>query len=117
MSDNQQQQQQQQDDSDVKYFKSDIATLDVVIGDPDPTKGEVAPQTVQFEPYWDIHKNSDGSEYRKKIGYLKTDNGSALRKLADSSAVIEITKKEYDAATVEKKDASGVQISGFRAPN
>lgn len=101
------------DSDDVAYFKSKVSALSVVVGDPDPTKGEVAPKTVDFVPYWE---EARGVEGKFKVGYLKTDEGSAIRKLEGDPNVTKITKQEYEDATTEVFDDAGVQIAGLRAP-
>lgn len=104
---------EQEDSTDTQYFRSDIAGLEIVIGDPDPAKGEVAPKTVSFVPYWQQKKGIEGSF---KVGYLKTDVGDALRKLADDPNVEEISKDEfYDQTTNEEYAADGSPVSGVRA--
>lgn len=103
------------DSKDTVYFKSTLPGLKVVVGDPEPSKGEVAPKTLRFEPYWMELKGVAG---RVKIGYLKTDNGTAIKKLSADPNVTEIKKDEYEEATTEVFDDSkpAKQIGGFRAP-
>lgn len=100
---------------DFSYFKSANHGMDVIIGDPDPTKGEVAHPTVSFVPYFVEKKGVEG---KLKIGYLKTDNGSAIKKLSETHEATKISKKEYDEATKEVFDDGKppAQIGGFRAP-
>lgn len=105
--------QDKSDSSDVKYFKSKKHALEVVVGDPDPTKGEVAHKTVKFVPYFVYERGKEG---KQKYGYLKTSNGSAIKKLTGDAEVQEIKKSEYEEATKEVHDEAGQQISGFRAP-
>lgn len=104
--------------SDTKYFKSNVHALAVVVGNPDPTKGEVAHPTVNFVPYWvkRLGEQGPGPDGAFKVGFLKTSNGSALKKLAGDLNVTEINKDEYDEATTEVFDDNDVQIAGFRAP-
>lgn len=101
------------DGSDMHYFRSKISALSVVIGNPDPTKGEVAHPTVDFVPYWE---EARGVEGQFKVGYLKTNNGSAIKKLENDVNVEKIDKEQFDAATEEVFDDSGTQIGGLRAP-
>mgnify|MGYP001009278483 CR=1 FL=1 len=79
-----------EDNGDVSYFKSSNFGMDVVVGDPDPTKGEVAHKVVSFVPYF-IEKK--GVEGKLKVGYLKTSNGSAIKKLAATYEATKISKK------------------------
>lgn len=101
------------DTDEVSYYRSSIAALSVVVGDPDPTKGEVAHPTVDFVPYWEEKRGVEG---KFKVGYLKTHEGSAIKKLNADPNVQKITKQEYEDATTEVFDEAGVQISGLRAP-
>lgn len=101
------------DNEDIAYFRSKVFGLSVVIGDPDPTKGEVAPKTVQFVPYWE---EARGVEGRFKVGYLKTRSGSAIKKLENDPTVQRISKQQFEDATVVAVDDAGAQISGLRAP-
>lgn len=103
--------------SDTKYFKSNIHALAVVVGNPDPTKGEVAHPVVSFVPYWvkRLGEQGNGPDGAFKVGYLATDDGSALKKLSGDLNVSEITKKEYEDATTETFE-NGVQVGGLRAP-
>lgn len=98
---------------DMVYFRSKIATLSVVIGDPDPTKGEVAPKMITFTPYFE---EARGVEGKFKVGYLKTRNGSAIKKLQNDPNVTEISKEQFELATEEQFDDTGYQIGGVRAP-
>lgn len=102
----------EEDSSDTMYYRSRIAGLSVVVGSPDPTKGEVAHPTVDFVPYWEELKGVEG---RVKVGYLKTDNGSAIKKLNEDINVEQISKEEYEDATKTVLDAAGQQIAGIRA--
>jgi hypothetical protein len=99
--------------ADKKYYRSPIHALSVVVGNPDPTKGDVAHPTVDFVPYWEERKGVEG---KLKVGYLETDNGSAIKKLDGDHNVTEISKKEFEEATVESFDDNGNQVSGLRAP-
>lgn len=101
------------DSDDTKYYRSDLYALSVVVGDPDPTKGEVAPKTVDFVPYYVYERGKEG---KQRVGFLKTSNGSAIRKLENDEHVQEITKQEYEDAITPVKDEAGQQISGYRAP-
>lgn len=101
--------------SDFEYFKTRLHGLQVVVGDPDPTKGQVAQKTLSFVPYFVYEKGKEG---KQKYGYLATKNGSAIKKLSNDFNVERITKKEFEDATVESYDNGNPkeQISGFRAP-
>lgn len=100
-------------DPDLKYFKSHIYGLRVVVGDPDVSNGDVAPQYVRFVPYFVQLKGVAGTV---KMGYLATSDGTALKKLAKDINVTEIDKAEYDEATEYHTDDSGVAYAGIRAP-
>lgn len=102
------------DQSDYMYFRSlEAPTLKVVVGDPDPTKGEVAPKFVQFEPFSELMRGREG---RVRVGYLKTRNGSAIKKLMDDANVENITAEEYEEATTETFDnKTKEQLTGVRA--
>lgn len=100
--------------SGFRYYKTRKAGLRVVVGDPDPTKGEVAPKTVPFIPYFVYERGVQG---KQKYGFLKTDDESVIAKLDGDFSVTEIKKEEFDDATKVVKDESGTQISGFRAPH
>jgi len=105
-------------DSAKKYFSTRLTGLEVVIGQPDPTKGEVAPKTQGFVPYWVEMKGEEGPGPRKavKIGFLETSEKSVIDKLEKDFNVQTITQDDFEAATVVLEDEAGVQISGFRAP-
>lgn len=107
--------QNKEDDSDYSYYKSKNFGMEVVIGDPDPTKGEVAHPTEAFVPYFIEEKGVEG---KQKIGYLKTNNGSAIKKLGETFEAEKITQEEYEEATTPVYDNGKppVQIGGFRAP-
>lgn len=108
------------DSSDMKYYRSNVHALSVIVGDPDPTKGEVAHPTVDFVPYWVLQRGVEGPGPHKevKVGFLKTDSGSAIKKLENDANVTEITKEEYEEATTEVFDDGEppTQIGGLRAP-
>lgn len=86
----------------TKFYKSQLAGLSVVVGDPDTSKGEVAPQTVRFEPYREYFRGDP-----VKVGYLQTDSDLVQKKLKEDANVQEITQKEYDEATGENADPVG----------
>lgn len=79
-------------DSDTKFYQSDIHSLSIVVGDPDTSKGEVAPNTVSFEPYL---VQEIGREGWFKRGFLATSEGSALKALENDPNVTEISQDEY----------------------
>lgn len=97
---------------DHKYYRSvEAPTLKVVVGDPDPTKGEVAPKFERFEPFSEL---VPGVEGRVRVGYLKTKTGSVIKKLDSDPNVEEITAEEYETATTESFDKKGNQLTGLR---
>lgn len=77
----------------VKYFRSKIAGLSVVV-DQTPAEGQIAPQIVKFTAY---NERVFGDQI--KVGYLATDNARAIELLSVDPSVEVITKKEYDAST------------------
>lgn len=79
----------------TKYYKSRIAGLSVVVGDPLPD--EVAPQLVQFQQYRERYQ---GDEI--KVGYLETDNEVAQKALSKDFNVEEIKKEDFEKATDPK---------------
>lgn len=84
------------DKANVKYYRSGVAGLEVVVAPPDESKGEVAPQTVRFAPY----REKEFGDVTK-VGYLATDNAVAISKLEGDPNVTEIDQDEYDKATGE----------------
>lgn len=78
----------------MKYFKSRLAGLQVVVGQPDTKKGEVAPKTVDFTK---VEEKYQGD--RVYVGYLATDNKRALEVLANDPNVEEIDQDDYEQAT------------------
>lgn len=84
----------------TKYYRTRIAGLSVVVGELDPTKGEVAPPVVRFEAFEERFQGDKTS-----VGYLATDNMVAIKKLAKDGNVEEISEKEYKEATDEEKGA------------
>lgn len=87
-----------QSDSGVKCYRSPIAGLSVVVGE--PADGQVAPKTVRFQPY------EYTSEVGEKLlfGYLKTKNKRAIEILDADFNATEISEEEYDKYTdVENK--------------
>lgn len=79
----------------LRYFKTRIAGLEVVIGDPDTAAGHVAPRTVRFVPY--MFKLENGEDM--KMGYLATNHPVALQKLEADGNVEEISKSEFKQRT------------------
>lgn len=106
------------DPEDMQYYRSPVSALSVVVGDPDPTKGEVAHPTVDFVPYWEAQLGVEGPGPRKevKVGFLKTNEGSAIRKLEGDANVQQIDREAYELATSTVFDDAGQQIGGLRAP-
>jgi hypothetical protein len=99
---------------DMRYFKTTIHGLQVVVGDPNPQKGEVAPKTETFVPYYILEPGKEGQQ---RYGFLATDSGSAIKKLAEDYNVTEITEDEFKEATEPVFDEkTGKQIGGLRAP-
>lgn len=84
--------------ADVKYFRSTISGLSVVVGK--PKGGEVAPETVRFSPFEERIRGD-----KVLVGYLETDNPVAHKKLATDANVQEIKEKEYHEATDVEKGA------------
>ena len=82
---------------DTQFFISDKPSLSIVVGNPDPTKGEVAPRTVDFVPFWQLKKGvqGDGPDGAVKVGLLATDEGSALKKLSTDPNVQKLDEQEY----------------------
>lgn len=102
------------DQSKTKYYRTKVVGLEVVIGEPDPTKGEVAPQTVAFVPYWE---QALGVEGKFKVAYAATDDATAIRKLKNDPNVEEISQEDYDkATTVTHDEKTKEQLTAFRAP-
>lgn len=85
--------QKQNSDPSVKCYRSPIAGLSVVVGD--PKDGQVAPRTVRFTPY------EYTSEVGEKLifGYLKTKNARAIEILDKDFNATEISVEEYDKYT------------------
>lgn len=83
-------------DQATKYYRSSISGLEVVVGQADASKGEVAPQTVRFAPY----REKEFGDVTK-VGYLATDNAKAIKALKDDPNVTEIDQDEFDKATGE----------------
>lgn len=99
---------------DYQYYRCDeFASLRIVIGDPDPTVGNIAPEYAEFEPFYIQRKGVEG---QIKVGYLKTNDGSAIKKCDEMADVISISKTEYEDATKPVHDEAGQQIAGIRAP-
>lgn len=90
----------------LRYFKTPIAELAVVVGKPDTKAGEVAPQTVNFVPYAQ-RLNGDAS----RMGYLATDNDVAIKKLIVDVNVTEIKKDEFEEATAVESDEKSEEES------
>lgn len=80
-------------DTNKKYYRSPIAGLSVQVGE--PLDGQVAPQTVRFQPY------EYTSEVGEKLlfGYLETDNKRAIEVLDDDFNATEIDADEYKKYT------------------
>lgn len=82
----------------MKYYRTKLLGLNVVVGDPKADEGEVAPQFVTFSAYKE--KLINGEEV--KYGLLATDNAVAIDKLKDDANVEEIQKSEYESLTDPK---------------
>jgi hypothetical protein len=80
----------------AKCYRSPIAGLSVVVGE--PADGQVAPQTVRFTPY------EYTSEVGEKLlfGYLKTKNARAIEVLDKDFNATEISEDEYKKYTDTK---------------
>lgn len=86
--------------AEVKYFRSSISGLTVITGDvtaEDAEKGDVAPKSVRFSPFEERVRGE-----KVVVGYLSTDNMTAIKKLATDPNVEEIKQKEFDEATGDK---------------
>lgn len=83
--------------ADLKFYRSRVHSLKVVVAQPDTDAGEVAPETVDFVPYEEKYQGD-----AVKIGYLKTDNPVAIKALSDDVNVEEIKADEYNKATDPK---------------
>lgn len=79
-------------DSKMKYYRSNIAGLKVVVGDPEGN--DIAHQTVQFTQY---SEKWQGDNIR--VGYLATDNAVAQKILKDDPNAVSITEEAYNQAT------------------
>jgi hypothetical protein len=79
---------------DTLYFRSTIAALSVMVADADPKKNEVAPKTVRFVPFYEKFEGDT-----VKVGYLKTSNEVAIKKLLDDFHVTRISQDEYEKFT------------------
>lgn len=101
------------DGDDMKYYRSRVHGMSVIVGDPDESKGEVAPKSLRFVPYWEQEKGRAG---RFKMGYLKTKMKVAQKKLDSDPNVENIGKEEYYAAVKPAFDESKTQYAGLRAP-
>jgi hypothetical protein len=84
----------------MQYFRTPVLGLSVVIGDPDPTKGIIAPKTLRFEAF-EIQQ-SLGEPLR--VAYLATDNGRAIAKLANDPNVVTVKREEYEKYTNLESD-------------
>ena len=86
--------QDSQEESSVgtKYYRTMIAGLSVVVGEAE--EGDIGPKTVRFTPY---EERVDGD--RSNVGYLATNNATAISKLAKDYNVEEISEDEYSKAT------------------
>ena len=82
---------------DTEFFISDKPSLSIVIGEPDPTKGELAPRTVDFVPFWQLKPGvqGEGPNGAIKVGLLATDEGSALKKLSTDPNVQKLDEQDY----------------------
>lgn len=83
---------------ETKYYRSAIAGLSVVVGE--PLEGQTAPQTVRFTPYF--YKTDMGEELLH--GYLKTSNPVAIEKLENDFNVTEIDQEAFKKYTDVKSD-------------
>ncbi len=79
----------------MQYFRTKILGLSVIVGDPEPEKGIIAPKTLRFTAYEIAQPIGESI----KVAYLATDNGVAISKLARDPNVVTIKKEEYDKYT------------------
>lgn len=85
-------------DPGTRYFRTTIAGLSVVIGD--PKKGEVAPEMVRFSTFEERVRGD-----KVYVGYLETDNMVAIKKLVKDGNVEEIKASEFKESTDVEKGA------------
>jgi hypothetical protein len=79
----------------MQYFRTPLLGLEVVIGDPEPTKGIIAPKVLKFQPF--VIEQALGEPI--KVAYLATDNGTAISKLANDPNVTVVKREEYEKYT------------------
>lgn len=93
----------------TKYYRTRIAGLSVQIGDApsdeEKEKGTVAPPTVRFEAFEEKRQGD-----KVVVGYLATDNLTAIKKLAKDGNVEEISAKEYQESTDLEKGAKRATV-------
>lgn len=82
----------------LKYYKSCLSGLSVVVGEHDPAHPGDAPKSIRFVPY--VEKFEGDKVY---VGYLATQNEVAHTKLAVDPNVEEIDKDEFEKATKSEK--------------
>lgn len=96
------------DTGKTRYFTTPIAGLMVQIGNVTPEdmeKGNVTPPHVRFEAYEERRQGD-----KVVVGYLATDNLTAISKLAKDGNVTEISEKEYKEATDTEKGAKRATV-------
>lgn len=90
----------EEDNADMKYYRSKgLPGLSIQIGD-EPGR-EDQPTEVRFTPYQEKDKNDDAI----RVGYLATDEQDAQEILSDDPNVEEISKEDFEKATVNGKRA------------
>lgn len=87
-----------------KFFRSVVAGLKVVVGEPD--EGSPVPKTVGFTAY----EERDHGE-KVTVGYLATSNDRAIEVLATDPNVEEIDEKEFKKATDESDPKTKKAVS------
>lgn len=98
----------QQPRAALKYYRTNIAGLSVVVGQAEDQYA--SPETVRFIP---ILQRWDGD--MQKFGYLATDNAEAIKKLNADHRVVSIDKSEFDGIMerADDDDAPNVKRTGY----
>ena len=79
----------------MQYFRTKILGLSVVVGDPEPEKGIIAPKTLQFTAYEIAQPVGEPI----RMAFLATNNGIAISKLSKDPNVKIVNKDEYERYT------------------
>jgi len=96
------------DTGKTRFFTTHIAGLTVQIGDvtaEDAEKGNVTPPNVRFEAFEEKRQGD-----KVVVGYLATDNLTAIAKCLKDGNVTEISEKEYKEATDTEKGAKRATV-------